>query len=281
MSHLITNLNKYFISTVVVFSLFLPVSAADYVIEVRGQGRVMAEPDVFTVQVTVSERGASSEKSKLRVDHKSNLVVNIAKKLGVKPKNITSAKISYRPIDDKPSIQIQAGSVNRKMATDEHGKVYYLIEDGKNGINNGLSQAPKAKVQKYELTRYITVKFDDVSDYDKFLAQIMKVGVNHISPLTMSINDSESHYQQALKQAVTHAKQKAQLLANQSNVKLGTLVSLTETSSNHYQPVYGARMMSMNESGSHNSQTGVKRITASVTARFAIDISGNNGDKSH
>ncbi len=278
MSHLIANLNKYFISTVVVFSLLLPVSAADYVIEVRGQGRVMAEPDVFTVQVTVSERGASSEKSKLRVDHKSNLVVNIAKKLGVKAQNITSAKISYRPINDKPSIQIQAGSVNRKMATDEQGKVYYLIEDGK---NNGLSQASKAKVQKYELTRYITVKFDDVSGYDKFLAQVMKVGVNHISPLTMSINDSEAHYQQALKQAVTHAKQKAQLLANQSNVKLGTLVSLTETSSNHYQPIYGARMMSMNESGNHNSQIGVKRIAASVTARFAIAISGNNDDKSH
>ena len=211
------------------FILLLPflsysVLAVESTIEVRGQSSLMVEPDQFSVQVQLREQGRNSEKLKLVVDKKSTIVVDIAKKLGIKNKDIISARINFRPIKDEPSIKVQGGSLKHSSAKNNEGKIYYYVDETKNSIQ---------KNQKFELTRFITIKFVDIRDYDKFLAEIFKVKVSYISPLNMSIRNSDDYYQQALLEAVTQATQKAQSLAKKAGIRLGKITSITETSSNN------------------------------------------------
>jgi len=124
----------------------------------------------------------------------------------------------------------------------------------------------------FELSRYITVNFSNISDYDKFLAKIVKLNVSHISALSMSVKQRDLYYQNALMKAIEHAKLKAKKMIEQTGGSLGPLIYLKEVSGGHYQPRYAQAMMSESASPNHSSLVASQEITASVLVRFAIKL---------
>lgn len=260
-----------FFSTVLTLSVFfvfmLPSSAAanfqDYGIEVKGQGSVLVAPDSFTLSVAIIEQGRLTDKIRAVVDHKSNQVLNIAQSLGIKPESINSARVSLRVIEKKLNVTVHGLDVNQRLANNQKSKVYVGV--------NPANQRNKASLQYFELSRNITVNFSDIKDYDQFLNQIIKIGVSRISPLTMSVDDTDKYYQQALAQAITNAKTKAQQIAKQAAQSLGKLIYVKEVTSNHYLTQYNAPMRSESAAYSHNSQVGNQTISASVLVKYAIE----------
>ena len=232
-------------------------------IEVTGQGSVMVAPDQFSLTLTITERGRVPSKLKALVDNKSNLVTNAAKSLKVKALNILSARVNLRIIEEKPSIQVQ-GVELRKM------KQSSVFIDGQE-INQQINQGSIQKKPLFELSRQITVNFDKIDDYDKFLAQIIKINVSHISSLAMSVKERDEYYQQALLQAISHAKNKAQRMAKQAGASIGKLLIVKEESSNHYRPMYAQAMMSDSSRSEHASLIGSQTITARVLVKFSLE----------
>jgi len=231
-------------------------------IEVTGQGNIVVIPDQFSLTLTVTERGRVPSKLQALVDKKSDSVVAAAKSLGVKEENISSARVNLRILEEKPSIQVQG--IELKKA--RQGSVYI---DGQS-----ISQHNNTNEQKrtlFELSRQITVNFKKIKDYDSFLTQIIKINVSHISSLLMSIKGRDEYYQQALLQAITHAKQKAQRMSKQAGRNLGDLVFVKELSSNHYRPMYAEAMMSDVGSKGHSSQLGNQTINARVSVKFNLE----------
>lgn len=228
-------------------------------IEVVGNGVVTVAPDQFSLSLTISQRGRLPSKLHSLIDHKSNLVIAAAKKLKVKDKDIQSAQVNLRIIKEKPSITVHGLEM-------EQGKQGNAFVDG--NIINEKSFANQK--QLFELSRYITVHFSTISDYDKFLEQIVKLNVSHISTLSMSVKQRDKYYQQALMKAIDHAKLKAHKMIKQTGGKLGELIYLKEVSGGHYQPRYAQSMMSESISGSHSSLVGTQEITASVLVKFSI-----------
>lgn len=231
-------------------------------IEVSGQGSVIVMPDQFLLTLTITERGRVPTKLKALVDKKSNSVVNAAKSLSVKEENITSARVNLRIVKEKPSIQVQGIEVKKAR----QGSVYI---DGQS-INQQTSNVNEHKRPLFELSRQITVKFNKIDEYDKFLTQIIKINVSHISSLSMSVEGRDEYYQQALLKAIKHAKQKAQRMAKQAGRKIEKLQFIREQSSNHYRPMYAEAMMSDASPRSHTSLTGSQTITASVSVKFSL-----------
>lgn len=231
-------------------------------IEVSGQGSVIVMPDQFSLTLTITERGRVPTKLKALVDKKSNSVVNAAKSLAVKEKNITSARVNLRIVKEKPSIQVQGIEVKKAR----QGSVYI---DGQS-INQQTTNVDEHKRPLFELSRQITVKFNKIDEYDKFLTQIIKINVSHISSLSMSVEGRDEYYQQALLKAIEHAKQKAQRMAKQAGRKIEKLQFIREQSSNHYRPMYAEAMMSDASPRSHTSLTGSQTITASVSVKFSL-----------
>ena len=231
-------------------------------IEVSGQGSVIVIPDQFSLTLTITERGRVPTKLKALVDKKSNSVVNAAKSLSVKEKNISSARVNLRIIKEKPSIQVQGIEVNKAR----QGSVYI---DGQS-INQQTTSVNEHKRPLFELSRQITVKFNSIDEYDRFLTQIIKINVSHISSLSMSVAGRDEYYQQALLKAVSHAEEKAQRMAKQAGRKIEKLQMIREQSSNHYRPMYAEAMMSDARSKGHASLTGSQTITASVSVKFSL-----------
>jgi uncharacterized protein YggE len=230
-------------------------------IEVRGQAIVLAEPDVFSLSIAIIEKGYFTDKIRSIVDHKSNQVVDVAKKLGIESGNINSARVSLRVIKDELGLNAQGLEVNHKLPNNQNSKVMVRTSS-----NNETSGRP----QYFELSRNITINFSDLTDYDKFLNAILKIGVNQISPLSMSVGDTDKYYKQALSLAMTKAKEKAEQIAKQTEQDLGKVIYIQETSSNYYRAAYSSSMRKTT-AFEHNSQVGNQEINASVLVKYSIE----------
>ena len=256
--------NRFFVSTVfLLFTLSLSGNALAYVqetgIEITGQASVFVEPNQFSLTLSIKEQGRFTDKLRMTVDNKSNQVVNVAKNLGVEEKNINSASVYLRIIKVEKNLKVHGLEVNQRLRNNQESQV--LID----------TKTPDDVIGEiFELSRTITVTFNDISDYDQFLNAVIKIGVTHISPLTMTIEDSDKYYQQALLQAVANAKDKALLLAKKAGKELSELVYIKETSNNHYRPQFRGSMM-VNSSFEHSSDIGTKEITASVLVNYSIE----------
>ena len=266
---ILTVANKWAISTALIISPLAIASANSefYGIEVQGQSSVMVQPDSVALSIAVTEQGRLTDKIRAIVDDKSNQVVAIAKAQGISSDHISSASVSLRVIEAAKNIHLRKVEVNKNLPSEVKSKLHLNIRDGK----RDASQVDHVIPQYFELSRRITVKFSNIDGYDDFLAKITKIGVSQISPLSMSVADTEKYYQQALSQALSNAKAKAQNLAKQADQSLGRLVSIKELSSNHYRAQYSTPMRSANSGFSHNSQVGNQPINASVLVKFTLE----------
>ncbi len=234
----------------------------DVGIEVSGQGQVVVIPDQFSLTLTITERGRVPSKLKSLVDKKSNSVINAAKNLKLSDSNISSARVNLRIVAEKPSIQVQGVDINRAR----QASIYI---DGKS-INQQSASVIENKKPLFELSRQIVVSFKDISEYDDFLAQIIKLNVSHISSLSMSVSAREEYYQQALLKAINHAKHKALRMSKQAGLNLAKIILIKELSSNQYRPMYAEAMMSDASPKSHSSLIGSQTITARILVKFSL-----------
>lgn len=231
-------------------------------IEVRGQASVLAEPDVFSLSIAIVEQGHFTDKIRAIVDDKSNQVVDVAKSLGVKASNINSARVSLRVIKEDIDLKAKSVEVKQKLPNDQNSKVAVGV-----GTSNTVTAV---QPQYFELSRNITINFTDIKDYDHFLNSVIKIGVNRISPLSMSVGDTDKYYKQALSLAIQQAEEKARQIATQTEQTLGKLIYIQETSANNYRALYNAPMRA-SASFEHSSQVGSQSISASVLAKYAIE----------
>lgn len=224
-------------------------------IQVTGKSSVKVMPDLFSLTIQVKERSTSVTKAKKTVDHKSELIVAMFLKQGIKSENIDSAKLNVYPIYEKPSITFESIELHKRLSKEEK-----LL------LSNAQKNSQDFSLTQFDVTRTIKVSFQKLSVYDQVLDRILKLGGSHISPVEMMIRNPEQHYETALLQALDNARDKAVKIASKAEVTLGKLTALVE-SGYHMPSVY--RMASEAKS-SFNSQITKKSITAQVTVTYEI-----------
>lgn len=255
------------VSIILIFMGNVLANTQNYGIEVKGQASILVEPDSFSLSIAIIDKGRLTDKVRVIVDHKSNQVINVAQRLGIKSKDINSAQVSLRVITDNSAIESHALEVNQMLPNNQKSKVHVGIKSAQHEKRS----ANNMKSQYFELSRRITINFSHIKDYDQFLNKIIKIGVGQISPLAMSIDDTEKYYQQALTLAIKNAKAKAQKIANHTGKSLGDLVFVKELSSNYYRARSNSIIMSSNATSEHNSQIGNQAINASVLVKYLIE----------
>ena len=229
-------------------------------IEVRGQASVVVVPDSFTLSIAITEKGRFTDKIRAIVDDKTNQVIDVAKRLGINSKNINTARVSLRIIKKEFDLDVKELEIQRTLPNKQQSTVHIGTKSPANNV----------RPQYFELTRNITINFSDIKDYDQFLNAIIKIRVSHISPLTMSVENTDKFYQKALLQAIKNAKEKAMQIADVSGKSINELVYVKEISSNHYRGRSSAMMMSTGSSFEHQSQVGSQSISASVLVNYSI-----------
>lgn len=226
-------------------------------IEVTGKASVMVVPDVFSLTISIKERGKSANKTKMIVDDKSSKIVKMFVKQGVEQHNIDTSQVSMFPIYEKPAITFDSKELHKRLNNQE--KITLSTEKSEDDQVSRLT--------RFEVSRTITISFKELSIYDQILDNIVKLGVSHISPVEMSVAESEKYYQQALYQAIDKAKEKASNIAQQAGVKLGALTSLKE--SGYYSPTRYS--MASEAKVGFSSQVTEKAVSAQVMAIYDIE----------
>jgi len=251
----------FFISVVIMATLSFASSAYEQPqgIEVSGKASVEVVPDQFLLSFSIVTRGISASKTKAMVDHKTTLVINVAKRMGIKNESIQSARMNLRPIYQKSSLDYSNVEVKQNLPTNKEGRVH---------LAKNISKSDELQPYIFEVSRQITINLSEISNYDRLLDQIVKIGVTNISSLTMSVSKADIYYQKALAQAITVAKEKALKISAQAGVELGKLIYLKEISYN--APTRMTMSFNSESATMHKSQTGTKQITAEVIATFAL-----------
>ncbi len=228
------------------FVIFLFPTSSDAVqaggIEVSGKSSIMVMPDQFSLTLHIKEQGKSAEKTKLLVDAKSKKVVSMFVKEGISSSSIESSQLRIFPIYQKPSIQLKPLDVKKDNPMKNKGNI------------------------RFEIGRTITVTLDKLEIYDRVVDRAVKLGVSNVSPLQISISNSDEYYQKALIQAIEHAHLKAKKVAQQAGVKLGKLISLKESS--YHSPT--RYRMAAESSAGFSSQVTEKAVSAQVIVIYDI-----------
>jgi len=162
-----------------------------YTITLAGEGKVTAVPDIAEVSLGIVTSKVKVADAQKENTTKMNQLIKELKGLGIADKDITTNNYSIYPTYD---------------------------------YNTG-----RQTLTGYQVSQNVTVKIRDLSKSGDVLALAGKSGVNQLGGLSFTIDDPQKLQQQAREKALLDAKQKIQALADVAGVKLGKLVSFTES----------------------------------------------------
>ena len=165
-------------------------------------GEVKARPQLVVFDFMIEERGQLLPPLKARIDSKATALVKLCKRLGIQPKDLTSAEISIQP------------------------QYHY---------NSG-------RFTGYHVSRTITARLYDLSNYSKVVDGAVHAGITTIQNISLQMKQDNDLENRALAKAVEEGTKKAQLLASQSKVRVGKILEVTQSRPDYaYQSGYEAK----------------------------------------
>lgn len=215
-------------------------------ITVSANADIMAIPDIAVINVNLENEGKTSK------DASAGLNVNITK---------TLEYLKSQKIDDK-DIKSEYGGVNPKY---DYGQVVCM----------GYPCPTKSPtIIGYTATQSITIKVRASDNANEIRTGLTNIGITNIVGPTFSIDDEDVLKDQARAKAINIAREKAEILANQLDVKLGDVVNFSENSGG-YPMMYATKAMDMSIGSAMPERApelpkGENKITSNVTITYEI-----------
>ena len=162
-------------------------------ISIMGEGKVTAIPDIALVSLGLSTQKAKVSDAQTENSKAINSLIDKLKALGIAKEDIQTTDYSIYPNYD---------------------------------YSNG-----KQTLTGYTVSQNVQVKIRQTDKVDDVLKIAGDLNLNQIGGLTFTIDNPESYKQQARIKALENAKAKADALAQIMNVKLGKVISFSESGS--------------------------------------------------
>jgi len=206
-------------------------------ISITGEGKVTAIPDIALVSLGLSTQKAKVAEAQTENSKTINSLIDKLKGLGIAKEDIQTTDYSIYPNYD---------------------------------YNNG-----KQTLTGYTVSQNVQVKIRQTDKVDDVLKVAGDLNLNQIGGLTFTIDNPESYKQQARIKALENAKDKADALAQVMNVKLGKVISFSESGGNvpAPYPMY-AKSEAMGVGGGVTAPTveaGSQDIIIDATISYELD----------
>ena len=165
---------------------------------VSGSGTVYAKADIANMNVGLKTevKKTAAEATKENSDQMNEILV-VLKDLGIESKDIKTSSYSLNPVYN------------------------WTEKDGQ-------------KLSGYEVYQSVTLKIRDLEKIGDIIAKTTEKGANQVGGINFTIDDEYELKNEARELAITKAKEKAELIATQTGMKLGKIVGVYE---NSYSPV--------------------------------------------
>lgn len=200
-------------------------------ITVTGRGQVATRPDAAAVAVGVEARMAQLAGAIAEVEQLMRRVVARLKDIGVRDADVQTVQYTVDPIAEP----------------------------------RGPGD-PGARIVGYRVSNVVEVRTRDVDGLGRIVDGAMAAGANVVRDIRFMLADPTRAEAEATARAVQDARRKAAHVAATAGVRLGPLVSLTESS----PPVRPVARMSM-ATAPGPIQAGELEVTVVVQARYAIE----------
>ena len=129
--------------------------------------------------------------------------------------------------------------------------------------NDGIS------IVGYSASSTVSVTVRDIDRAGKIVDAAVAAGGNQVYGPSLSVSDTHEAYRSAVKAALADARSRAEALAAEAGVTLGTPVAVVESGGGYPVP-YAARTLAADAAAEVSIEPGVDRITANLTVTFAI-----------
>jgi uncharacterized protein YggE len=199
-------------------------------IVVTGTGRVALRPDTGVIDVGVEARAARLADATAEVDRKMRDVLAAVKALGVRDADARTTVYAIDPVAEPR----QAGDAS-------------------------------ARIVGYRVSNVVQVRARDVDGLGKIVDAAVTAGANVVRNIHFAIDDPSRAEAEARALAMQDATARARQVAAAAGVKLGRLLSATESSP--VRPM--ARMTMATQAGP--VEPGQLEVTVSLEARYAIE----------
>ena len=167
-------------------------------ITVSGTGKASTPPSIAQVSFTVEERAASEQEAQTAATKKTNAALAALKQMGIDDKDIKTTGYQIYPQYETPDCK------------------------------PGAPCAQSTKISSYQVSQSVGVKVRDTNKAGEVLKALGTAGVQNVSGPNFTVDEPTAVQAEARGKAIEDARQKAQLLANQLGVRLGTVVSFSE-----------------------------------------------------
>ena len=126
-------------------------------------------------------------------------------------------------------------------------------------------------VAGYELNQSLQVTVRDIAKAGELLSGAVDNGANQVSSIQFFVDDTDVFKKNARQEAFDKAREKAEEMAKQAGVKIGKVVSFSESSSGYQPPIYFERSMGIGGGGgSPTVEPGSQDIIVTVTVTYEI-----------
>ncbi len=175
-------------------------SQQTYTISVDGEGKVTSVPDIAQISLGLETQKATVAEAQKENTEKMNKIIAQLKSMGIEEKDIQTTNYNIYPQYD---------------------------------YTNG-----RQTLRGYSISQSVNVKIRNLDNVGQIVEKAGSLGANQVGGLNFTIDDPEKVKQEAREIALVKAKEKAESLAKIAGVKLGKLVSFTESYSQPGSVVY-------------------------------------------
>ncbi len=212
-------------------------------INVSGEGRAYAKPDVAMISFGAHTEAKKSQDAVNENNKIMNAVIKSIKDLGVEDKDIQTTLYNLMPLYDYGVVPMMYS---------------YPVSN-------------KRTFKGYSLDQQIMVKIRNFDKISEIMDKAALNGANTIGELQFTVDNMEKVRAEARSKAIAQAKEKASGMFSAAGLSRTKIVNISEGYSNYPQSMY-ATVMEMKDSDSTapSIQTGQEEINVTVTLTYQV-----------
>lgn len=216
-------------------------------ITVQGEGQATLPPDVARISFSVQNTAKTVSDAQSATTKQANATIEYVKGQGVDEKDIKTLSYNISPQYSYPNPC--------------YGGVCPAYEE----------RTPR--ITGYQVSQTVQVTMRDLTKVGELLGGLGKLEVQNINGPAFALDDSTAGYSVARADAIEKAKTEAARLAKQLGVRLGKIVSFSESSGGYPYPMYAYGMGGdavMTKEASPQVPAGENTYNASVSITYEI-----------
>ena len=232
------------------------IAPGNTLLTVTAEGRSLRAPDLAVFTAGVTTQGKTAGDALGENSRAMTRVIAALKAAGIAERDIQTSNLSINPIYSDPNREAM-------MAARVNGTPYVPLP-------------PEQQLQKivgYTVSNQVSVRQRRLGDYGKVIDTLVSAGANQVNGPSFQMEDADPALDEARIAAMKEARERAELYARAAGLRVGHVVSISESGGYYAPPPMFARAASAEMAPPPPPapvQAGELQMTANVTVLYEL-----------